>query len=89
METISLKGVDERLLKNLKAMARKRAISVNKVIVEVLKESVYVEKEMRQKPYPKHHDLDHLFGTWKDDSGTKEIEEILSAQRKIDKELWK
>ncbi len=88
MTAISLKGIDEKLLRSLKSMARQRATSVDKVIVDVLKERIEAERGIKKKPYRKHHDLDHLFGTWKNDVETKELEEIFSSQRKIDKELW-
>ncbi|MBI3372936.1 MAG: hypothetical protein HY017_14435 [Betaproteobacteria bacterium] len=57
MSNISLRGLNDRTLLRLKSSARRRGISVNRLIVETLQRQ-YAAEEL---PFD---DLDTLAGTW-------------------------
>ena len=83
MHVLTLRGISDNTLENLKDEARERGFSMNKWICSLL------ASRYERKAYvpQKHNDLDHLFGTM-----TKEdcdiIDDTVSECRKVDKELW-
>jgi len=86
MKTITVRGVDSDLAKKLKQVASEDAKSVNQFVLEILRQSVGMEK---QKKFTRiYNDLDHLFGTWSE-TEFKAINDKIVDERKIDKELWR
>ncbi len=86
MKAITIRGVEPSLLDKLKQEAKRHEKSLNQFVVDMLKENFGMKKKKRYTIV--HHDLDHLFGKWKE----KEFERIqgkIDMERKIDKELWK
>lgn len=61
MKTITLRGVDEDLEKELRRRAKNKKESMNKTILNILKKETGQEKD---KPFKEYHDLDELAGTW-------------------------
>jgi plasmid stability protein len=85
MTTMTLRGIDENIAGALKEKARREDISVNAVMLRILKESLGIEKKKRTVVYC---DLDHLAGTWSD----QDSEDFLTATavfEKVDEEMWK
>ncbi len=85
MTTMTLRGVDERITAALKEKARKEGISVNALMLRVLKESLGIEKKRRGVVYD---DLDHLAGTWSRKEAA-EFERATAVFEKVDEEMWK
>ena len=85
MSSISIRGVSDELAAVLKEQARKANKSVNQFILETLRSSVGLDKNLLfTKQY---HDLDHLFGKWNEDEFAN-IQQSIDSQRSIDEELW-
>ena len=82
---IHIRGIDKQLMMHLKREAAKNDVSMNALILSLLKKSFGLSKERYQ---PTYHDLDKLAGTWSE----KEAEEFLkniSDFKQIDEDLWK
>jgi len=86
MKTITVRGLDETITKNLKRMAGQNGKSVNQFVLDTLKERLGLKKEKKYTVV--HHDMDHLFGIWSENE-FKRIQGNIDSERKIDKELWK
>ena len=86
MKTITVRGLDETIAKNLKRMAGQNGKSVNRFVLDTLKERLGLKKEKKYTVV--HHDMDHLFGIWSENE-FKRIQGKIDSERKIDKELWK
>lgn len=86
MKTITVRGLDEIIAKNLKRMAEQNGKSVNQFVLDTLKERLGLKKEKKYTVI--HHDMDHLFGIWSENE-FKRIQGNIDSERKIDKELWK
>jgi plasmid stability protein len=86
MKTITVRGLDEIIAKNLKRMAGQNGKSVNQFVLDTLKERLGLKKEKKYTVI--HHDMDHLFGIWSENE-FKRIQGNIDSERKIDKELWK
>jgi len=86
MKTITVRGLDEIIAKNLKRMAGQNGKSVNQFVLDTLKERLGLKKEKKYTVI--HHDMDHLFGIWSENK-FKRIQGNIDSERKIEKELWK
>lgn len=85
MATITVRGIDNEVAKLLKDQAKSEGISVNALLLKMVKESLGIEKKKRTKIY---HDLDHLAGTWSE-KDLKEFKKNVEDLEKIDNEIWK
>ena len=84
MTQLTVRDVDRHLSEALKHEAETRGLSVNRLVLLLLRESVGLSP--RQRP-PMFDDLDHLAGTWSSEEAA-EFERHLVVQRRIDGELW-
>ena len=85
MKNMTVRGIDPELDAQLKAVARREGKSINRLVVETLRERFSPARAKRFSAI--HHDMDHLFGKWSE----KEFELIqgqIDEQRKVDPELW-
>ena len=86
MKTTTLRGVDEDLSDALKRAADDANQSVNQFILDRLNSDLGLSKP---KQYTQvFHDLDDLFGSWTEQE-YRDVEQRISARRRIDPELWK
>ncbi|HHT9126151.1 MAG TPA: FitA-like ribbon-helix-helix domain-containing protein [Candidatus Brocadiia bacterium] len=85
MATMTVRGIDDEVAKLLKDQANSEGISVNALMLKMVKESLGIEKKGRTKIY---RDLDHLAGTWSE-KDLKEFQKNVEDLEKIDKENWK
>jgi plasmid stability protein len=86
MANMSLRGVDEKTAKRLKAEARRRGVSVNALILQFVRQGFGLETaEGRKEP---SHELDALAGTW-DEEETSAFLKSLSDFEQVDEALWK
>lgn len=61
MANISVRGVEEKALRKLKETARRRGISLNRLITEMLNEETGQKRVVAP---VEHDDLDRLARTW-------------------------
>ena len=85
METISLRGIDDELAENLKRVARKTGVSINKTVLDILRNSLGLGSKRRECVF---HDLDDLAGTWSD-ADWQQFKKATKPFAVIDKDLWK
>jgi hypothetical protein len=86
VKAITIRGVDSKMSLKLKQVAESEKKSVNQLVLDLLKQNIGMQKEMRYTRI--HNDLDDLFGRWTE-SEFEEIQGNIEKQRKIDVELWR
>jgi len=85
MAAMTVRGIDDAMAKLLKEKASEQGISVNRLVLNLLKESLKLRARRRGGVY---EDLDHLAGTW-DESDAAEFEKNTAVFSQVDEELWK
>jgi len=85
MKAITLRGIDPETSEKLKQEAQKQGKSTNKLILEMIRKELGLEKE--KKYSRKYSDLDDLFGRWTEDE-FRAITSKIEQERRIDPELW-
>lgn len=61
MTTMTLRGIDEPLAQSLKELARNQGVSLNTLVLRLIREASGIDKRKRTLEY---HDLDALAGTY-------------------------
>lgn len=85
MKTITIRGLDIETDRVIKDRAHQDNLSVNQWILQALKKVTGTGKEPH---FKKHHDLDHLAGTWSKEEA-KEFRKTMRMFETIDEESWK
>lgn len=85
MKRLTVRNVDDRLHAALKREARRRGMSVNRYVLQLLTEATGLETASVRPRV--HHDLDRLAGTWTPEQADEFIRR-LDEQRQVDEELW-
>ena len=80
MAAISVRGLDDSQLQDLKQQAQRQGISLNRLALERLTGSTH-------DPSERHHDLDALAGTWTDQDG-EAFNAAIAPLEQIDADLW-
>lgn len=86
MKNITLRGIDDALDKRLREKAREKGVSINQLVIDLLKEQLGLKKEKKYTVV--HRDLDHLFGRWSEEEFQR-IQGKIDSERETDPELWK
>lgn len=85
MKAVTLRNLPPLLDRAIRQRARKKGVSVNKVVIALLQDHLGESPKRQARRY---HDLDELAGVWsKREADT--FEEVLTKQRTIDPKLWK
>lgn len=87
MKQITLRDIPEEIGRWAKKEARRKGVSLNKVLVALLEKGAGLKPPYRGRRR-EYHDLDHLFGVWSEKEA-RDFDESLASQREIDGELWK
>lgn len=86
MANLSVRGVAEESLQRIKKTAKRRGVSVNRLITDML------NAETGLAPVAKgpavHHDLDKLAGTW-NSAEARAFDEATASFGQIEKGLWR
>ncbi|KAA3610490.1 MAG: hypothetical protein D8M58_05235 [Calditrichaeota bacterium] len=85
MKTITIRGVDPTLADALQKKAFQEKESINKTILKIMRKELGL---LQDSFYKRHHDLDHLAGTWNAEDA-KEFDKNIEPFNKIDAEIWK
>ena len=83
MAMLSIRGIDEQTSSLLKQEAKRRGISMNALILELLRRGVGLSSAK-----PTYHDLDHLAGTWTAEEAAAFLETQQDFER-IEEDLCK
>jgi hypothetical protein len=84
MSQLTVRDVDETLGEALKKEAALRGVSVNRLVLQLLREGVGLASPRGPVRYT---DLDHFIGKWTAEEAD-EFDRHLAEQRKIDPDLW-
>jgi len=79
MKQLTIRGVDDSLHAALRNGAKRRGLSMNRFILNLIREALGLENTAPQQP-AEFHDLDSLAGVWSQDE-FEEFERELAAQR--------
>lgn len=85
MANLSVRGVGEQALRKLKQTARRRGISLNRLITELLNSEAGEGSGTRA---VENTDLDHLAGTWHA-RDAREFERATATFGQVDEALWR
>ena len=83
MAMLSIRGIDEQTSSLLKQEAKRRGISINTLILELLRRGIGLSPEKSI-----YHDLDHLAGTWTAEEAAAFLETQQDFER-IEEDLCK
>jgi plasmid stability protein len=86
MKAITLRNLPPEVARTVQLRAKQKKTSVNKAVIELLKESA--GGKAKKKAPVRYHDLDHLAGTWTKEEAAA-FDKLIAEQRTIDPELWK
>lgn len=81
---IHLRCVDKQMMARLKQEAKTRDISVNQLILILLRTDLGLSNKQIKIV---HHDLDHLAGTWSKQEA-KRFNKSIEDFEKIDEDIW-
>lgn len=84
MKAVTLRNLPPQLDRTIRQRAKKRGVSVNKVVISLLQDHL---GESDRKPVRRYHDLDELAGSWSKQEAAA-FERTLAKQRGIDPEMW-
>lgn len=86
MQNLSVRGLDEKAMAELKRRAALEDASVNSLVVRLIEQGLGLR---RARPaLPRHGDLDGLAGSWSKAQAAK-FERVTAAFGEVDAELWK
>ena len=84
MSVLTIRGLDPETTRILKRRAEQEGLSVNGLVLKVIRQTLGTEKRRGQI----HDDLDHLAGTWTEKE-FREFEKNTSAFEVIDEKQWR
>lgn len=87
MATMSIRGLDERVLARLKRQAEEEGSSLNALILRLLRQASGPEAQAIG-AVRKFEDLDHLAGTWSEED-VREFEHQALPFAEVDEALWR
>ena len=82
---LTLRGLGPRLQRELRDLARREGVSLNKAALRLLSKGAGLDA--RDEDGRIGHSLDHLIGTWTDRETDALLESIRSCEQ-VDAELW-
>ncbi len=85
MKAITLRNLPPQLDRTIRERAKKKGVSVNKVVIGLLQDHL---GESERKTVRRYHDLDDLSGSWTRQEA-EAFDRALEKQRGIDSEMWK
>ena len=85
MKAVTLRNLPPSLDRTIRQRAKKKGVSVNKVVISLLQEHL---GETEKRPVRRYHDLDELAGSWSKQEADA-FDQALEKQRTIDPEMWK
>ena len=84
MKAITLRNIPPKVQKGIRERARRKRISANRAVIELLEERLEVPRRGEDGLY---HDLDHLFGTMSAEEAD-ELQRFVMEQREFDKQFF-
>ncbi len=85
MASLTIRGIDDITAKRLKELAKREGLSVNALLLKILRQTLGIDKKKRGVIYT---DLDELAGTWTEEEYQAFLKRIEPFEE-VDKEIWK
>ena len=85
MAQITLRGIEPKVEKKIRVLAKKSGKSLNRVILDILYQNSVLDKKDRRAPA---NSLSKLAGGWSKHDAQKFLDSIKPC-RQIDEEMWK
>ena len=85
MKAVTLRNLPASLDRTIRQRAKKKGVSVNKVVIGLLQDHL---GEAEARPARRYHDLDSLAGSWTKQEA-EAFDQTLAQQRTTDPEIWK
>jgi plasmid stability protein len=85
MKAVTLRNLPAALDRTIRQRAKKKGVSVNKVVIGLLQDHL---GEGEARPIRRYHDLDSLAGAWTKQEA-EAFDQALAQQRTTDPEIWK
>jgi hypothetical protein len=82
---LTLRGLDRRLQREIRELARREGLSLNKAALRLLEKGAGIRPD--DKADRIGSSLDHLIGTWTEDEADALLESIQSCEQ-VDRKLW-
>ena len=82
MKAITIRGIEDELYEIIKEKSKRKGMSLNKYVLESLKEATGVSKKVE------YDDLDEFIGSWSEEN-YKELRDSAKLFSSIDGDLWK
>jgi predicted DNA-binding ribbon-helix-helix protein len=86
MANLSVRGVGEKSLQRLKQTAKRRGVSVNRLITDILNSETGLAPATRK--IDLYSDLDKLAGTWSA-AEARAFDQAVASFGQVDEELWR
>ncbi len=87
MKQLSLRGFDSELERQIREIARKHGISLNRATIGLLRKGAGLEEKGKSAGVVGDY-LDHLIGKWSDEESKAFLKGIAPLER-IDRSFWK
>jgi hypothetical protein len=85
MPAMTLRGLSDEEAEKLRGEAKRRGVSLNALLLLLLREAAGFERRPRR---PIYHDLDALAGTWSEEEAARFSAAVADTER-IDEEMWR
>ena len=85
MKAVTLRKIPPQVAQAVQMKAQNGHTSINRAVISLLEEAVGSGGPQGKKA---HDDLDHLCGSWSMEEG-RAFDKALTAQRPIDRNLWR
>lgn len=82
---LTLRGLDPRLQREIRELARREGLSLNRAAVRLLEKGAGIRAPVEADTIGSS--LDHLIGTWSDDDARAFLDSIEACEQ-VDRELW-
>lgn len=83
MKALTLRHFRPELARAIERKAHEAGTSLSGAVLALLEQATGLARKGRQR----HHDLDHLAGSWSAEQA-RAFDEALARQRMVDRELW-
>lgn len=83
--SITIQDIDEATAKWINEEAKRRGVSIETLVLELIRRGISMERESSQ--LQAYHDLDPLAGTWSDEQATEFLNAIADFEQ-VDEKLW-
>jgi hypothetical protein len=85
MAQITLRGIDDEVEKKIRRMAREKGISLNKVVLDMIRQHAGLKKKRLKRP---GESLRKMAGGWSKKQAADFMDSIRSCEQ-IDEAMWK